>query len=216
MLLGCCHCGEEDPPSESAPPSESSSVSESESESRSESTSSSDHDISEVENTCSSRACIDSVFARRYRVVWAYDSATPPYCGQVVSNLILHFGGPFFGSCYFNTLNFARRQSAFAPFACFDDTAYTVGVMQMHNSGFNDISVQFSLVSSLRPAMLGTVTYTRAATEPPLNCLAPIVLNYFNHDDAVSFYQFHHAATGLFVSTMNPHPHPPTITLVPV
>jgi len=69
MLLGCCHCGETPPPSESVPPSES---------------------IAVGANTCADGTCIGGVFALRYKLTYNFGNSA--YCGTLYQgDFTLHF-----------------------------------------------------------------------------------------------------------------------------
>jgi hypothetical protein len=93
MLLGCCHCGEEDPPSESDPPSDPPSESQSES----------DPSESESEISVTNVPCFDlcgGVMPRRYKLnvpnlgVWTCCLNEPnPGCGNVYGDFILRDDG---------------------------------------------------------------------------------------------------------------------------
>jgi hypothetical protein len=70
MLLGCCHCGESDPPSES----ESDSI----------------ESIARETNDCATGTCIGGVFALRYKLT--YNFGNPEYCGSLYQgDFVLHF-----------------------------------------------------------------------------------------------------------------------------
>ena len=192
MLLGCCHCGET-PPSESTPPSVS------------ESASSSDPaPISEVTNNCARENCTGSVFARRYKLTFAYNQTArcgPRYSAQTYMLEFFSAAGDF---CAFRSAELGVNWSGGV---CVD--GIRLATLGLYNDGLSvpsgADSVRYIVGIYAQEAganrfiyygsNLGNVSILSGAPYSPINCLTGFSLPLTSGTTAVN--NFHTTVTGL-------------------
>ncbi len=191
MLLGCCHCGQTPPPSESIPPSASSGL----------------PPISEVTNNCSRENCISEVFARKYRITWGYNQTAQ--CGprySAGSYTVTFTSDP--AECSFLSSSLAGDWRSPGP-ACFDiSNGNALCILEITNDGLTSATgFRYGVVFTVKnrsgggerqlkyASDLGNVSVFSGAPYRPIDCLSSFTLPIISNNTARD--QFHFSVTGL-------------------